>query len=112
MQSTTAGSLERELSEFWWVFLLRGIISIIFGLLLISSPGITMFSIIVFLGMWFLIDGIFSIVSIFLKNRVTPWGWLLLQGILGILAGLYILRYPLVSTVLVPSLIVESPCRG
>jgi uncharacterized membrane protein HdeD (DUF308 family) len=45
-------------------------------------------------------------VSIFLKNRVTPWGWLLLQGILGILAGLYILRYPLVSTVLVPSLIV------
>ena len=53
-----------------------------------------------------LIDGIFSIIGILLKNTNTHWGWLLARGILGILAGLVVLNHPLWASILVPTTLV------
>ena len=39
-------------------------------------------------------------------DRSIPWIWSLLTGIVGILAGLFVLRHPLVAALTVPTLIV------
>ena len=88
----------------WWLILIQGIFSILIGLLLLVSPGVTLIVLIQFLGFYWLISGIFGIVSIFIDSSL--WGWKLFAGILGILAGLLIIQNPLWSTLVIPSTLV------
>jgi len=90
----------------WWVVLVEGIFALIFGLLLITAPGATSVFLVTVLGFYWLIRGIFSIIEIFIPNTGTHWGWLLVMGILGIIAGLVVLRHPLYATVLVGTFLV------
>lgn len=88
----------------WWLILLQGIFAIILGLLLVSSPGMTTLVLVQFLGIYWLIAGVFTIVGIFLDH--TQWGWKLFTGILGVLAGILVIQHPLWSTALVPTMLV------
>jgi uncharacterized membrane protein HdeD (DUF308 family) len=47
-----------------------------------------------------LISGIFDLVSLFVDRR--HWGWKAFSGVIGIIAGIIIVRHPLWSAVLVP----------
>ncbi|MCB0196634.1 MAG: DUF308 domain-containing protein [Anaerolineae bacterium] len=102
MVASTA--VQREMP--WWVALINGIASLILGLLLISSPGMSTLILIQFMGFYWLIDGIISIVRIFTQTSDLHWGWLLARGILGILAGLAVINNPLWSTILIPTVLV------
>lgn len=88
----------------WWLVLIQGIAAILIGLFLLISPATTTFVIIQFLGFYWLISGIFGIISIFFDRRM--WGWKLIAGLLGILAGVLIIQNPLWSTVLVPTTLI------
>jgi uncharacterized membrane protein HdeD (DUF308 family) len=89
----------------WWVFLLQGVAGIILGLMLLTEPGATMVALTTLLGFYWLILGILGLVRVFV-DRSTPWIWSLLSGIVGILAGLFVLRHPLVATLTVPTILV------
>jgi len=84
--------------------MLGGIAALILGALMLTAPGETSVVVIQCLGLYWLVAGIFSIVSIFLDR--TSWGWKLLGGLLGIAAGILILQHPLWSTVLVPTILI------
>ena len=58
-----------------------------------------------FLGFYWLITGLLGLVQVFV-DRSTPWIWSLLSGLVGILAGLFVLRRPLVAALTVPTVIV------
>ena len=88
----------------WWVILLQGIAALILGLLLLTEPGATTVAIVQVLGMYWLITGIFSVVSLFVDHDL--WGWKLLSGIIGVLAGLFVLQHPLWSALLIPTTLV------
>ena len=90
----------------WWIVLVEGICALIFGIFLISAPGSTSVFLVTVLGFYWLIRGIFSIIEIFLPNRGTHWGWLLFMGILGILAGMVVLRHPIYATALVGTFLI------
>jgi len=57
-----------------------------------------------FIGIYWLVSGIFSLVGIFMDRSM--WGWKLFAGIIGILAGLTIMRHPLWSTFMLPTVLV------
>jgi uncharacterized membrane protein HdeD (DUF308 family) len=79
----------------WWVWAAMGVISILFGLLALFYPGLTLGLLVIFFGVFVLIDGILSLIDMFRaigQNR-TWWPQLII-GIVGILAGLYVLAYP------------------
>ena len=79
----------------WWMVLIEGIALIILGLLMLTSPGMTTVILIQFVGIYWLVAGIFKIVSIFLDS--SGWGWKLAGGILGILAGIIVIQHPIWS---------------
>jgi uncharacterized membrane protein HdeD (DUF308 family) len=93
-----------ETSLAWWLVLLEGIAAAIIGLFLLSAPGATLFVLIQVLGIFWLVGGLFRIVSIFLDSSL--WGWKLIAGALGILAGIVVLQHPVWSSVLVPAIYV------
>jgi len=80
----------------WWIPLIQGIALVIIGVLLFVSPIKTTLFIVQVLALYWFLSGIFEIVSIFLDR--TAWGWKLLGGIIGILAGYYILSQPVAGT--------------
>jgi uncharacterized membrane protein HdeD (DUF308 family) len=88
----------------WWMLLLEGIAALIIGFFLVISPGITTVVLVQFLGFYWLFSGVLSLVSLFVDP--SRWGWKLFGGILGILAGLVVIRNPLWSALLVPTILV------
>ncbi len=92
-------------SDIWWVFLLQGFAGIIIGLMLVTEPGATMVALTTVLGFYWLITGVLALVQVFV-DRSTPWIWSLLTGLVGILAGLFVLRHPLVAALTVPTVLV------
>ena len=88
----------------WWAVLLEGIAALIIGVLLLTQPTVTLLTLVVFLGLYLLITGILDLVGMFVDR--SQWGWKLAAGILGILAGVVIVRHPLWATVLIPAVLV------
>jgi hypothetical protein len=62
----------------WWLVLLQGVAAVLIGLLLVTQPGATLFTLVIFLGVYWLVGGIFDLVGIFLDR--TNWGLKLLSG--------------------------------
>ena len=49
------------LAKNWWALLLRGLASIVFGVLAFAWPGITIVSLVILYGAYALVDGLFAL---------------------------------------------------
>jgi uncharacterized membrane protein HdeD (DUF308 family) len=88
----------------WWLVMIVGIAAFLVGLLILISPGMTLLILVQLLGVYFLVTGILSLASIGIDR--TLWGWKLISGVLGVLAGMVVLRDPLWSAILIPKILV------
>ncbi|HSR25673.1 MAG TPA: DUF308 domain-containing protein [Candidatus Eisenbacteria bacterium] len=88
----------------WWLVLLEGIAGLLIGILLLTQTGVTLFTLILFVGVYWFVTGIIDLVMLFVDSR--QWGWKLLSGVIGILAGLVVIRHPAWATVLIPTTLV------
>jgi uncharacterized membrane protein HdeD (DUF308 family)/sporulation protein YlmC with PRC-barrel domain len=85
----------RTLGRNWWALALRGVAAILFGILAFAWPGITLFVLVLFFGAYMLVDGIFAIVAaVRAAGREARWWLLLIEGVLGVLAGLVAAFWP------------------
>ncbi len=78
-----------RLAEGWWVFLIRGIAAIIFGVAAFIWPGLTLAVLILLFAAWVLVDGIFGLIYA-IRNHARlnhTWIWVV-EAILGIVVGL------------------------
>src|SRR3712207_2285127 len=76
----------------WWTLVLRGAVAVLFGLAALFWPGKTLFVLILFFGAYTLVDGVFAIVGGIMDSSRR---WLLLiEGVLGVVAGLILLARP------------------
>lgn len=78
----------------WWVLALRGVLAVLFGLLALIAPVATLTVLVLFWGAFALVDGIFALVSAFRVTGGKGRLWLILEGALGILAGIVTFLYP------------------
>ena len=92
MATAAAAFSEQKRAMPWWIPLIQGIALVILGVMLFVNPVSTTVLFVQVLALYWLISGIFEIVSIFVDR--SAWGWKLLGGIIGILAGYYILTAP------------------
>jgi uncharacterized membrane protein HdeD (DUF308 family) len=96
------------LTQNWWLFTLRGIFGIIFGLIALIFPGPTMLSMVIVFSAYMLVDGIAGIVSaVRAMRRRDRWGLLTFEGLIDIAAGIVAFLWP-GSTVLAFVLLVAA----
>ncbi|TWI34452.1 HdeD family acid-resistance protein [Paracoccus sulfuroxidans] len=88
-------NLVRVMAENWWVPLLRGIAAILFGLLALIWPGLTVYVLLVAFGVYAIIDGVMAIVIAFRRRSSDDnwWAWLI-EGLLSIVIGVMALFWP------------------
>jgi uncharacterized membrane protein HdeD (DUF308 family) len=72
-----------------WSLVVQGGLSIILGLLFLTNPLATSKALVLYLGVYWLILGILDIVG--LTQDRTAWGWKLITGAIGIVAGFVII---------------------
>jgi uncharacterized membrane protein HdeD (DUF308 family) len=101
----TAVLARQQQSSVWWLALLQGIAAILLGLMLLSAPGATILALMTFLGFYWLITGVLSLVRVFV-DRSTGLVWSLLTGVIGILAGVFVVNHPLLAAVTVPTVLI------
>jgi uncharacterized membrane protein HdeD (DUF308 family) len=84
-----------EVSRNWWVFLIRGIAGILFGIAAFAWPGLTIAVLVLMFGAYALVDGIFSIIAgIRARNQVERWWMMVLVGLAGIATGILTFLWP------------------
>ncbi len=79
----------------WWLFVVRGVLALLLGLVAIFEPRATLAAVILLLGAFFVVDGLFAVVkAVGVMRSDAAWWLLLLSGFVSIAAGWAILRWP------------------
>ena len=86
----------RPLTRSWWLILLRGIASILFGIAAFVWPGLTVLALTLLYGAFAMADGILSLGAALTGSgeRSIPTWWLVVIGLLGIAAGTVAFLWP------------------
>ncbi|MBP0443308.1 DUF308 domain-containing protein [Roseomonas sp. SSH11] len=93
----------RALASGWWLLLLRGIASILFGIFAFLAPGLGLAVILGVLAAWLALDGVFTLWQAItgrpamLGNARPGTGWLWLDGLLSLVAAVLLLVMPVAS---------------
>lgn len=90
MSDTDVGRAVRTL---WMLMLLRGALSVVFGLYALFSPESALLALVYVFGFYAVMDGVLAIV-VGLRRRADHWGWQLAQGAASLVAGLVVLFWP------------------
>ena len=85
-----------ELARWWWTFIIRGIAAIAFGVLAFVSPAWSLAVLVALFGVWALVDGVTGVVTgVRSRGRDRSWWLSILEGIVGIVAGVFAFVFPI-----------------
>jgi uncharacterized membrane protein HdeD (DUF308 family) len=91
------------LARNWWAVALRGLFAVLFGVMALVWPGITLEVLVWLYGAYALADGIFAVIAA-LSGAGETW-LLLLEGVVGIAAGVVTFLWPGITALILLFLI-------
>ena len=84
-----------QMFRHWWLFIVRGVLAIVFGVLALIWPGATNLILVLMFGAFALVDGIFNIAAgITFHKYFERWWAVLLEGLAGIVLGFLTFFWP------------------
>jgi uncharacterized membrane protein HdeD (DUF308 family) len=93
-------AMSARLAQNWWAIALRGVFAILFGLIALFMPGVTMLALVLLFAAYMLVDGIFAIIAAVRAARQHDrWGWLILEGAVDLIAGAIAVLWPVITIV-------------
>ena len=79
--------LLESLTRNWWAVVLRGVFAILFGVVALAWPGLTLGAFVLLFGVFAIADGIFALVAALTGGSGRPWWALVLKGIVSFAAA-------------------------
>jgi uncharacterized membrane protein HdeD (DUF308 family) len=96
--SANGSGVDVQMDRSAWMLMLRGAVAIVFGLLAIAWPDLTLLLLVAMFAVYALLGGVVSIVAAFQIRRAESKWWLpLLLGVVSVVAGIYALVAPAVT---------------
>jgi uncharacterized membrane protein HdeD (DUF308 family) len=97
-RTTSPATLSTALAQNWWAIALRGVLGILFGLLALFQPTATMQSLTLLFAIYAFVDGMLAIIAaVRAAKQHERWGYLLLEGIVGIIAAAATVVWPAIT---------------
>jgi uncharacterized membrane protein HdeD (DUF308 family) len=79
----------------WGLVALRGLAALLFGLLTLFYPALTLAALILLFGAYAIVDGVFTTVAVLANRRGQPhWVAFLINGVLSVVVGILTFVYP------------------
>jgi uncharacterized membrane protein HdeD (DUF308 family) len=95
---TRAASIARtQLTKMRWALGLNGLLSVVFGVVVIVWPDISLFALTILFGAYALATGVVGLVASFSGAVRYERGWLVFSSLLGIVTGVLVLVWPDIS---------------
>jgi len=95
-----------NLIQNWWLVVLRGVAAILFGLAAFLWPGLTLLVLVVLFGAYALADGLIAVITGLSHAKDSQrWWFFVLEGLVGITAGLIALFRPGMATLVIVAVI-------
>ena len=82
----------------WMLFLIEGVILIVLGAAAIILPVVATLAVTLLIGWLFLISGGVGLVTTFWMRNAPGFWWALLSAVIGIAAGVVLIRWPISGT--------------
>ena len=79
--------LLEKLSKNWWTVALRGVFAVLFGVVALARPGVTLGAFVFIFGVYAIADGIFALAAAFSGGSGRPWWVLVLKAIVSFAAA-------------------------
>jgi uncharacterized membrane protein HdeD (DUF308 family) len=90
----------------WFLLLMRGVLAVIFGLVLLILPNISLYVIIFIFAIFAVAEGVVSIIESISKNKVIHrWWFLLIAGFISVGFGIFAFVYPKITLLILIYLI-------
>ena len=83
----------------WVLFLVEGIVLVLLGAAAIVLPVIATLAFTLLIGWLFLLSGAVGLVTTFWMRNAPGFWWSLISGVIGIAAGIVLIRWPISGTV-------------
>ena len=84
-----------QLFRDWWHFAVRGVLTIVFGIVALIWPNVTSLALVLLFGAFVLTDGIFTVATgIAARKYFKRWWALLLEGLTGIVIAAITFIWP------------------
>jgi len=78
-------SVGDALAKQWWVWLVRGILAVLFSIMAFAWPSLTLLALVLLFGVYVLMDGL---VVVWVGAGARAW-WLVIAGVLGVIISIY-----------------------
>lgn len=85
------------LSRIWWAVALRGAAAIVFGLIALLWPGLTLTTLVFVFGFFALLEGFVTLIGMFTGASPRPWWSQLLGALLSLAAGFIAIFTPAIT---------------
>ena len=90
-----SSSIKEYVSGLWWLFVLQGIATIIFGIVALFLPGLTLVTLLYIFAIYVLVLGVLELVHGFSDiGKNSSWWFSLLVGVVMLGVSVYLLRNP------------------
>ncbi len=90
----------------WWAMALRGLLGMIVGIVMLLYPQIALQTLIILFGAYAVCNGIFNLAGAWQRaHSDRPWGVLVVEGIISVVAGLTALIWPAMAAFTLATLI-------
>ena len=86
-----------QVTQMRWVLGLHGLASVVFGVMILTWPGISVYALTIVFGAYTLATGIVELGTAFAAQGTEELGWLVLRGVLGITVGVLVFAWPGIS---------------
>jgi uncharacterized membrane protein HdeD (DUF308 family) len=86
-----------QLKKWRWVVGLQGLASVIFGVLLLAWPGISVYALTIVFGIYTLASGFTAFGAAFSSQNKDERASLILSGLLGTVVGIMVIAWPSIS---------------
>ena len=86
-----------QVTKVRWVLGLHGLASVVFGVVILAWPDISVYALTIVFGAYTLATGIVELGTAFTAQGREERGWLILRGLLGITVGVLVFAWPGIS---------------
>jgi uncharacterized membrane protein HdeD (DUF308 family) len=87
------------LTRNWWVLAVRGGVAVVFGIVALVWPGLTVLALVLIFGAYALVDGVLALYAALVDRRRTGGQrvWLAVEGVVGVLAAIVAVVWPQIT---------------